>query len=79
MAVKRTQRDLSQAIGAAERTVNRTLFGWKALHAIDRNHARYIVHDRALLEGCAAQLRGSLVHPPLRRPAPPPTRPSARV
>lgn len=62
LKVKRTQADLAAAIGASERSVNKRLSDWKDRGAVDKNDARYIVHDRAFLEDTAGELRGSLIH-----------------
>lgn len=62
LRVKRTQADLAQAIGASERSVNKLLSSWKSEGVIDKNDARYIVHQRAVLEELAGELAGSLVH-----------------
>lgn len=62
MRVKRTQADLAGAIGASERTVNRVLADWKARGFVDKNDARYIVHDAPALHALAGELAGALVH-----------------
>lgn len=62
VAVKRTQAELAEAIGAGERSVNRILADWKDAGLVHKIDARYLVRDRDALVERAGDLRGSLVH-----------------
>ena len=62
LQVRRTQADFAQAVGAAERSVNRILATWKDDEVISKRSGRYTLVKPEVLSRLAGDLRGSLVH-----------------
>jgi hypothetical protein len=61
IALKRTQADLANAIGASERLVNRRITEWQDGGVLEKKNARFTIHQRESLETIAGDLVGSLV------------------
>jgi CRP-like cAMP-binding protein len=60
--LKRSQAQLSAAIGCTERSVNRVLTGWREQGVALKLAGRYLLKDVDALSRIAGPLRGALVH-----------------
>ena len=63
LELRRTQDDLAQAIGAAERSVNRVFARWKRDDLVIKKEGKYTLRSPRALVDIAGELLGSLTHP----------------
>jgi CRP-like cAMP-binding protein len=62
ISLRRSQSDLAEAIGVAERSVNRIMTRWKSEGWVGKRGGRYVVQNRGRLLELAGDLAGCIVH-----------------
>jgi CRP-like cAMP-binding protein len=62
LGLRRTQAELAQSIGAAERSISRIIADWKRELLVEKLSGRYLIHRPDEIARRAGELRGSLVH-----------------
>lgn len=62
IGLRRSQSDLAEAIGVAERSVNRIMTRWSSDGVVSKRRGRYILQDIDRLHDFAGDLAGCLVH-----------------
>jgi CRP-like cAMP-binding protein len=62
IGLRRSQGDLADAIGVAERSVNRVVTRWKEEGLLTKRRGRYAIEDPERLAEIAGDLGGCLVH-----------------
>lgn len=62
IGLRRSQSDLAESVGAAERSVNRIITQWKQQGLVSKRRGLYVIHRRDRLAELAGELAGCLVH-----------------